>query len=202
MGGAGKEREAARQVGRRPAPYEAGAADHRRVLIAGCRDVPSPSTTPSRRPRGRRDVSAGGQTAPPVATRMKAAPARTESSICPFIRDDQPPAETSRRCRPSKRRRTPSGTSLRNVEETAKDKVTEVWEGSSAKVAVITVSGPSRHRAVETTQTLYDNLRRPRRRRVVSAAARSLRSSPRLGVAIARSNFRISEPEFRFPLTQ
>ena len=50
---------------------------------------------------------------------------------------------------------------------------------------------PSRHRSVETTQTLYDSLRRPRRRRVVSAAARSLRSSQPLGVARSGGDVRV-----------
>ena len=42
---------------------------------------------------------------------------------------------------------------------------------------------PSRDRSVETTQTRYDTLGRPRGRRVVSGAAMSLRSSPTSGVA-------------------
>jgi hypothetical protein len=47
-------------------------------------------------------------------------------------------AETPRRSRPSERRRTSSGASLRNVEETAKDKVTEeiLWPPSSPSPAI------------------------------------------------------------------
>jgi hypothetical protein len=96
-------------------------------------------------------------------------------------RSDVAAAETPRRYRPSERRRTSSGASLRNVEETAQDEVTEgLGRSSGPRHHPLR---PSRRRSVETTQTLCDSLRRTRRRRVVSAAATSLRASRPLGGA-------------------
>ncbi len=86
-------------------------------------------------------------------------------------------SETTRRCAPSNRYRTPSGSSLRNLGGAARDRG---YGGVGDFVSPCLPNRhplPSRHGTVETPQTVYDTLLRPWGRRGVSPKRRC-RSGP------------------------